>query len=167
MATYYPAITDAQAELIRSSPLFFIATVDPALALDAKGGGPINLSPRGGSPLHILGPNRVAFLDFEGSANETARHSRSGAPITVMVCSFEEGNAAIVRLFGKARVSPLADSPLAAELLGRAERMEGLPPRQVVEIEIDRTSTACGYGVPVMSFVRNRRPADRGRRFKG
>jgi hypothetical protein len=26
--------------------------------------------------------------------------------------------------------------------------------------------TSCGYGVPVMSFVRERRRADRGRKYK-
>ena len=38
--------------------------------------------------------------------------------------------------------------------------------RQVIVIEIDRTMTSCGYSVPVMEFVRDRRSADRGRRYK-
>ena len=41
-----------------------------------------------------------------------------------------------------------------------------LPPRQVIEIEVEQTQTSCGYGVPLMSFARERRVADRGRRFK-
>src|SRR5687768_13232542 len=118
MATYHPSITDEQAELIRGAALFFVATADAQLASGPNEVGPVNVSPKGGVPLHILGPNRVAYLDYRGSGNETARHCTAGGPITVMVCSFDEGDAAIVRLFGTARVTPLNDSPLAALLLG-------------------------------------------------
>src|SRR3954471_24859276 len=100
MATYYPSITNEQAELIRSADLFFVASADPRLATGPNEVGPVNVSPKGGVPLHILGPNRVAYLDYPGSGNETARHCAAGGPITVMVVSFEGGDAAIVRLFG-------------------------------------------------------------------
>ena len=164
MATYHPSITDEQAALIRSATLFFVASADPELAQSDEV-GPVNVSPKGGVPLHILGPNRVAYLDYRGSGNETARHCTAGGPITVMVCSFEEGDAAIVRLFGKARVTPLNDSPLAQLLLGQpAQELKNK--RQVIEVEIDRTMTSCGYGVPVMKLVRERREVDRGRRYK-
>ena len=166
MATYYPGITDEQAELIRRAPLFFVATAHPQLAHGPDGVGPVNLSPRGGVPLHIVDANHVAFLDYPGSANETARHGMAGGPVTVMVCSFEADDPAIVRLYGKARVTPVADSPLAPLLLQHPA--PGLrAPRQVVDIEIERTGTSCGYGVPVLSFVRERTAADRGRRYKG
>jgi hypothetical protein len=165
MATYYSSITDEQADLIKQSKVFFIASVEPTLMKGPKGGGPINLSPRGGVPLHILSPNRVAFLDYPGSGNETARHALAGGPVTLMVCSFDEENAAIVRLYGTAHVSPLIDSPVKDLLLQQVyEDLKS--PRQVIEIEIDSTVTSCGYGVPVMNFVRNRRVADRGRRYK-
>ena len=164
MATYHPSITDEQAALIRNAALFFVASADPQLT----GGddvGPVNVSPKGGVALHILGPNRVAYLDYRGSGNETARHCAAGGPITVMIASFEEGDAAIVRLFGTARVTPLEDSPLAALLLERPA-LELKSARQVIEVEIDRTMTSCGYGVPVMKLVRERRAVDRGRRYK-
>ena len=164
MATYHASITDEQAELIRNAALFFVASADPDLATGPDQVGAVNVSPKGGVPLHILGPNRVAYLDHRGSGNETARHCTAGGPITVMVCSFEEGDAAIVRLFGKAHATPLADSPWAALLLG--DRSGPMTARQVIEVEIDRTMTSCGYGVPVMKVVRERRAADRGRRYK-
>src|SRR5919206_1672232 len=110
MATFYPSITDEQAELIRNAAVFFVATADPQLAHGPNGEGAVNVSPRGGVPLHVLSPNRVAFLDYAGSGNETARHSLAGGPLTVMVASFDEGDAAIVRLYGTARVMPWADS---------------------------------------------------------
>lgn len=165
MATYYPAITDEQAALIRNAPLFFVASADPALAPGPKGIGPVNLSPKGGVPLHVIDPNRVAFLDYLGSGNETARHAKAGGPITVMVCSFAGADAAIVRLYGKATVTSLAESPHAALLL-QAESEHLRTKRQVVEVEVELTGTSCGYGVPVMELVRERRGADRGRGYK-
>jgi len=166
MATYHPSITDEQAELIRNAALFFVASADPALARGGHDVGPVNVSAKGGVPLHILGPNRVAYLDYRGSGNETARHCTAGGPITVMISSFEAENAATVRLFGKATVTPLADSPLAALLLQHPARELKGAARQVIEIQIDNTMTSCGYGVPVMELVRDRRVIDRGRRYK-
>jgi hypothetical protein len=165
MATYYTSITAEQAALIHSAPLFFVASVDPTLAKVPGGNGPVNLSPKGGVRLHIINPKRVAYLDYPGSGNETARHAAAGGPITIMVCSFDEENAAIIRLFGKAHVTPFAESPLA-EVLAQDSTSNFKAPRQVIEIEIEQTMTSCGYGVPVMSFVRERRRDDRGRRYK-
>lgn len=166
MATFYPSITDEQAALISSAAVFFVATADPNLEAGPNGAGPVNVSPRGGTSLHILSANRIAFLDYAGSGNETARHSLAGGPITVMVCSFDGEDAAVVRLYGKARITALADSPLADRLLEHPAEEIKLPMRQVIEVEIESTMTSCGYGVPVMSFVRDRSVADRGRRYK-
>jgi hypothetical protein len=166
MATYHPSITEEQAALIRNAAMFFVASADPQLASGPDGVGPVNVSPKGGVSLHILGANRVAYLDYRGSGNETVRHCAAGGPITVMVCSFEEQDAAIVRLFGTARSIPLGDSPLVHLLRqAPAEELKG-PARQVIEVEIEKTMTSCGYGVPVMKFVRERRTVDRGRRYR-
>ena len=166
MATFYPSITDEQAELIRSAAVFFVATADPRLERGPQDEGPVNVSPRGGVPLHILAPDRVAFLDYAGSGNETARHSLAGGPVTVMVCSFGAQDAVIVRLYGRAKITPLADSALAELLLAQPAEDIKLPMRQVVEIEIYNTMTSCGYGVPIMSFEEDRTIANRGRRYK-
>ncbi len=166
MATYHPSITDEQAQLIRIAPLFFIASAHPALARGPHDVGPVNISVKGGVPLHILGPNRVAYLDYRGSGNETARHCVAGGPVTVMISSFEGENAATVRLFGTASVTPVADSPLAELLLQHPARELKGAARQVIEVAVDNTMTSCGYGVPVMQLVRDRRVADRGRRYK-
>jgi len=166
MASYYPSITEEQAKLIQNSPVFFVATTAQIPTDISDGVGPINISPKGGVPLHILNRNRVAFLNYAGSGNETERHSASGSPITVMICSFEGENAAIVRLFGKAKVTPISESELAEEMLASGATEMKLTPRQVVEIEVEKTSTSCGYGVPVMEFVRDRRTIDHGRRYK-
>lgn len=166
MADYFDTITDEQADLIRNAPLFFVATADPRLASGEHDVGPVNLSPKGGVPLHIIDRHRVAYLDYTGSGNETARHSKSGGPITVMICSFDSQNAAVVRLYGKATVSAVADSPLAGVLMESPAKEIALPERQVIDIAVDATVTSCGYGVPVLGGARDRTVKDRGRRFK-
>lgn len=159
-------ITQEQADLIRNAPLFFVSSADPSLEESPDGIGPVNLSPKGGTPLHILGPNRVAYLDYGGSGNETARHAEKHGPITLMVCSFEEDNAAIVKMYGRARVVPLEESEIADLVREGIGDEPSMRERQVIEVDIDRTVTSCGYTIPVMDFVRERRKEDRGRRYK-
>lgn len=166
MASFYPKLTPEQMKLIEASSLFFVASADPRLANGPAGEGPVNVSPRGGVALHIISPERVAFLDLTGSGNETARHTALGGPITVMVCSFDEADAAIVRLYGYARSVPIERSALAPQLEAEARSLMSKP-RQVIEVDVERTMTSCGYGVPVMRVVRERERADRGRGYKG
>lgn len=166
MATYYTSITAAQRELIQHAPLFFVATAAPDFAPTSERVGPVYLSPKGGVPLHVIDDHRVAYLDYAGSGNETAAHLVAGSPITVMVCSFEEGDAAIVRLYGTARAVPIEQSELAPLLLEHAAEELKLATRQVIDVTVEKTGTSCGYGVPAMTFVRERRTGDRGRRYK-
>ncbi len=166
MANFFSSITNEQADLIRNAKVFFVATADPDMGEGPDGQGPINLSPKGGVPIHILDPNRVAYLDYKGSGNETVRHSQSGSPITLMVCSFDENDAAIVRLYGSAEAAPVDESPVGRRLLECPAEGLHSKPRQVVEVAVEKTSTSCGYGTPVMDFVRDRNVEGRGRRYK-
>ena len=67
-----------------------------------------------------------------------------------------------------------ADSRVVEQRADHAERYGGCErpaearkgPRQVIEVEINSTMTSCGYGVPIMEPVRQRRVMDRGRRYK-
>ncbi|MDE2838838.1 MAG: pyridoxamine 5'-phosphate oxidase family protein [Chloroflexota bacterium] len=165
MADYFDRITDKQADLIRQAPLFFVATADPGLEPGANVGA-VNVSPKGGVPLHVLDEHRIAYLDYTGSGNETARHSMAGGPITVMVCSFDREDAAVVRLYGHATVTPLAESPLAEQLLAAPAEEIALPERQAIVVDVESTATSCGYGVPVMTFGAQRTVRERGRRYK-
>lgn len=166
MATFYEAITAEQAVLIRESPLFFVASGANDLSPGPGGAGPINLSPKGGTPLHIIENDRVAYLDYTGSGNETARHASTGGPVTLMVCSFSEQDAAIVKLFGHARLFATGEYEFSELLLGAPFSDIALPQRQIVEVMIDRTVTSCGYGVPLMDFVAERTTGNRGRKYK-
>ncbi|MBN4064452.1 pyridoxamine 5'-phosphate oxidase family protein [Dehalococcoides mccartyi] len=165
MATYYDSITDQQAELIQNSPMFFVASVPADLSGGPNDEGAVNLSPKGGNPLLILDSNRVAYLDFAGSGNETARHANTEGPITIMVCSFSD-EAAIIRLYGHASVHDIDDHEFSEQLQESFEDDIALPARQVVDIRVDRTVTSCGYGVPVMNYVSERSTAYRGRKYK-
>ncbi len=166
MADYYSHITDEQAELIQNACVFFVASADPALAPGPHGVGPVNVSPKGGVPLHILDRHRVAYLDYVGSGNETARHCLAGGPVTIMACAFEQENAGVVRLYGRATVTPLGESPLAGLLRQSPAKEIALPERQVIEVHVESTCTSCGYGVPVMSLTGDRTVSNRGRRYK-
>jgi len=75
MSTPFDHIKPEQAELIRSSPVSFVASVADDLSKGPDGQGPVNLSPKGGSPLHVIGPNRVAYVGYTASGNETSRHA--------------------------------------------------------------------------------------------
>jgi hypothetical protein len=167
MGTSFTHITDEQADLIRSSHVFFVASVAPDLSSGPDGHqGPVNLSPKGGVPLHVIDPNRVAYLDYTGSGNQTARHALSGGPVTLMVMSMDGDNAAIVRIYGRATVMAVEDSPLADRLLADPAVSIELPVRQVVDVAVSGTQTSCGYGVPVYNFVAQRTVGERGRCYK-
>jgi hypothetical protein len=162
---FFDSITEEQAALLGNAPLFFVASAAPGLQDGPDGSGPVNVSPRAGVPLHLLSRNRVAFVDCRGSGNETVRHAEAGGAVTVMACSFEAENAAIVRLYGTARSEDPETSELGRDLV-RKGVPEALTVRQVIVVDVVRTQTSCGYGVPVMEFVRDRQVADRGRAYK-
>ena len=118
----------------------------------------MNLSPKGAADLHVVDRNTLAYFDYAGSGNETARHGMAGGPVTVMVTSFDE-DAAIVRLYGRACAKPLDESVLA-DRAGELRAVETpTPERQVIEITVERTQTSCGYGVPVYKYQGDRTKA--------
>ena len=152
--------------MIRSAPLFFIATADPAGDPGPLGEGPINLSPKGDSRLVVVDERTVAYLDFVGSGNQMARHVAAGSPVTVMVCSFSEENAGIVRLFGTGTVHDAGSYKHRDRLIEGAAGEIALPERQIIEIAVSHTITSCGYGVPVSSGFQSRTVHERGRAYK-
>ena len=91
MGKFYAEITEKQAALIKQSPLFFVASVHPELTVGPEGEGPVNVSPKGGVPLHVIDPRTVAYLDFPGSGDETGRHARDDGPVTVLALATGPG----------------------------------------------------------------------------
>ena len=81
MATYHASITDEQAALIRNAPLFFVASADPALSRGPHDVGPVNVSAKGGVPLHILGPNRLPISTTKVQAMRRRATALRAAPL--------------------------------------------------------------------------------------
>ncbi len=165
MGKFYEQITAQQTALIEKSALFVLGSVSPKFTPGPKGEGPLNVSPKGGVKLHVIDDHTVAYLDYAGSASETSRHLDAKGPVTVMVMSFEAENAAIVRLYGTGYSQAIEGSPYAERLLANgAEHL--VKERQIIVIEVERTQTSCGYGVPIHDYVGERSKEGRGRRYK-
>ena len=103
----------------------FVASADPQLANGPDDVGPVNVSPKGGVPLHNPRSQSRRLPRLHGSGNETARHCAAGGPITVMVFRSRPEDAAIVRLFGKARVASLESRRCAALACAPPELKKG------------------------------------------
>ena len=147
MARTFEAIDDRLAAWMRRQPMFFVATAP--LAAD----GLVNVSPKGPiGTFAVLGPARVAYLDFFGSGAETVAHLRENGRIVVMLCAFE-GPPQIVRLHGTGR--PVWPDDADFDDLLEAGGFAGLTGveearRAIVDVEVARISKSCGYGVPLM-----------------
>ena len=152
MATLFERIEDAHRDWIAKQALFFVGTAP--LGAD----GHINVSPKGpiGS-LRVLDDHTLAYLDAYGSGTETIAHVRENGRIVVMLCAFD-GPPRILRLHGRARVLE-AGTPDFDALLARAEFDDPSTQasrRAIVLVDVTRVADSCGYGVPEMSFVRDR-----------
>ncbi len=137
-------ITPEHAEFIGKQPVFFVAT--------AAEGARINLSPKGMDCFRVLGPNRVAYLDFGGSGNETNAQLIADGRITVMFCAFDRP-ALILRLYGTG-VPVLPQDAAWAGLAGHFTIEAGA--RQIFDIAVKSAQTSCGWAVPFMAFDRER-----------
>jgi hypothetical protein len=136
----FDGIDDALATWIRAQPMWFVATAP--LASD----GHVNVSPRGHDSLSILGPRRVAWVDYTGSGVETIAHVRENGRICLMFCSFDH-RPRIVRLHGHGTVAVPGDD-IYDDVVGRHPEHPGT--RAVVVVDVTRVSDSCGYGVPMM-----------------
>jgi Pyridoxamine 5'-phosphate oxidase len=146
MGRVYEGIDEHQRRWIADQALFFVGTAP----LDAD--GHVNVSPKGpiGS-LRVLDEHRLAYLDGVGSGAETIAHLRENGRIVIMLCSFD-GPPRILRLHGRGTVH-LPGEPAYEALVERCGFDEPSVPqarRSVVEVEVDRVSDSCGYGVPLM-----------------
>jgi hypothetical protein len=142
----FEGIDETLRDWIAKQPMFFVATAP--LAADGR----VNVSPRGHDSFSVLGPHRVGWVDYTGSGVETIAHLRENGRICVMFCSFD-GRPRVVRLHGRGRVA-LPGEPSYDEVVAR--HPEHPSTRAVVEVDVERVSDSCGYGVPVMEVVGER-----------
>jgi hypothetical protein len=142
----YDGIDDDLAGWLDRQPLWFVATAP--LAAD----GHVNVSPRGHDTFSVLGPRRVAWVDFTGSGIETVAHLRENGRICLMFCSFDQ-RPRIVRLHGRGTVA-LPGEALYDDVVARHPAHPST--RAVIVVDVDRVSDSCGFGVPVMDLVGER-----------
>lgn len=144
MADFFDELSDRHRDFIARQPVFFVAT--------AAEGARINLSPKGMDSFRILAPGRVAWLDVGGSGNETNAHLIADGRITIMFCAFQNP-ALILRIYGRGRpVLPQDD-----DWAGLAAQFALLPgTRQIFDVAVEAVQTSCGWGVPLMTYERDR-----------
>jgi hypothetical protein len=160
MASTYEVIDDRLATWIARQPMFFVGSAP------LSGEGHVNLSPKGPiGTLRVLGPRRVAYLDLIGSGAETIAHLRENGRIVVMLCAFE-GPPRIVRLHGRGRAVMPGEEGFAALLAECAFEESTIPEarRAIVEVEVARIASSCGYGVPLMAYEGERPHMDLSKR---
>ncbi len=127
---------------IERQKMFFTATAP--LSAD----GHINLSPKGMDSFRVISSNKVAYLDLNGSGNETSAHMLENGRITFMFCAYD-GPPDILRLYGKGyTVLPgEAEWETLSALFNLA-----IDSRQIIVGIIDGVQNSCGYTVPLYSY---------------
>lgn len=140
MGKVFEAIDEGLAAWIAKQPMFFVATAP--LAAD----GHVNVSPRGHDSFSVLGPHRVAWVDYTGSGIETIAHLRENARVCVMFCAFDS-RPRVVRLHGRGSVA-MPGEPAYDDVVAR--HPDHPSTRAVIVVDVDRISESCGYGVPRM-----------------
>jgi Pyridoxamine 5'-phosphate oxidase len=158
VARTYDSIDERLAAWMVAQPLFFVATAPLAAS------GHVNCSPKGGpGSFAVLGGRRVAYQDLTGSGAETVAHLQENGRVVLMFCAFE-GPPKIVRLHGRGE----AVVPGGPQWEGLSAHFpDRLGSRAVISVEVERISTSCGYGVPLMSLVGERHEMDRWAQSKG
>lgn len=144
MADFFENLNEEHITFIKKQKIFFTAS--------APNEGRVNLSPKGMESFVCLNNKQVAYLDVVGSGNETAAHIKQNGRLTIMLCSFDK-QPLIMRLYGRGEVVQPNDK-LWLELSMHFPHYKGA--RQIIILHIDSLQTSCGYGVPVMDFVKER-----------
>lgn len=144
MSDFTAALSDDHLAFIAKQPVFFIAT--------AASGARINLSPKGMDCFRVLNERRVGYLDVGGSGNETQAHLSADGRATIMFCAFDQP-ALILRIYARGRAI-LPQDERWNELVRHFAILPGT--RQIFEFDVDSVQTSCGWGVPHMTFDRER-----------
>lgn len=160
MGKTFATIDESLAAWLVDQPVFFVATAPTSRD------GLVNCSPKGNRrEFVVVGSRSVAYLDQTGSGVETIAHLRENGRIVVMFCAFA-GPPRIVRLHGIGRALG-RDSTEFAELATLFPGFFAAGVRSIILIDVQRISDSCGYGVPLMTFERERPTMDQWASRKG
>jgi hypothetical protein len=143
----FDSLEASHSEFIRNQHVYFVATAP----LSAEGF--VNLSPKGLDSFEILGPNRVAYVDLGGSGIETHAHVIENGRICLMFCAFED-KPLILRLYGRGSAHAYGSAGFEA-LRDRFSAVTS-PVRGIIEVEVTRVQTSCGWGVPLFEYKGDR-----------
>ncbi len=144
MSEFFDALNDHHRAFIGRQPVFFVATA----ADDAR----INLSPKGMDAFRVLDDKTVGYLDVGGSGNETQAHLNADGRATLMFCAFDQP-ALILRIYATGR-SVLPQDADWTELAPHFTILPGT--RQIFVFDVHSVQESCGWGVPFMTFERER-----------
>ena len=146
MGKEFDEIDASMRRWIERQHVFFVSTAP--LAAD----GLVNCSPKGLDSLRILGPRSIAYADTGGSGIETVAHLKENGRIVIMLCAFD-GPPRILRFYGTGRAVEAHDDEYETLLAS----VPDLPTiRNFILIDVARIRDACGYGVPLYEFKRER-----------
>jgi len=151
MAKEWGTIADHLKQFALGQKVFFIAT--------ASGDDDVNLSPKGLETFRVIDDKTVSYADFHGSGNQTAKHLSEGGKATITFMSFGE-KPLILRFYATGRVLEPGAAEFAKLLsshYGEIEEQYIRHVRQIFLFDVYRVQTSCGYGVPIMNYVSDRR----------
>ena len=143
MATKFDKLNSEIINFMQNQHIYFCAT--------AGYEGYVNVSPRDTKTLKILNDNKIVWLNFTGSGNETSTHIQENGRMTLMYCAFE-GDALMLKIYGKAKVYHPRDQKYQ-ELISYFDGYEEfVGNRQIFELDIELVITSCGEGVPYFEY---------------
>lgn len=144
MSEKFSELSASLIKFIEKQHIYFIAT--------ARATGTVNLSPKGMDSLKILNNNKLLWLNYTGSGNESAAHILEDPRMTIMFCSFEL-KPLILRLYGKAKLMHPRDKDWN-KYLEFFPNTKGA--RQIFILDINLVQTSCGFAVPFYDFKEER-----------
>jgi len=145
MAHITQSLNQKDKKFIENQKMFFVSS--------APKEGKINLSPKGlDDTFKIVNDNKILWLNYFGSGNETAAHLLEDNRLTIMFCAFE-GKPNILRLYCTARAIQEKDKEWEEYISNFSVSRAA---RQVFEVTIENVNNSCGQGVPLYDFVEQR-----------
>ena len=147
MGSVRDAIDAEMRHWIERQLVFFVATAP--LSSD----GHVNLSPKGLDTFAVIGDRSVRYLDLTGSAAETVAHLGENGRITIMFCGFEDPPR-ILRLYGRGTAYLVGTEGFDDRVGAFSEVPHST--RAVIDVEVSRVQTSCGFGVPLSDDMRPR-----------
>ena len=144
MSEKFSKLSPSLIAFIENQHMFFVGT--------ARSSGTVNVSPKGMDSLRILNPNKLIWLNYTGSGNESAAHIIENPRMTIMLCSFEL-KPLILRIYGNAQSIHPRDE-LWHEYLNLFPEKSGA--RQFFIMDIDLVQTSCGFAVPFYKYKEDR-----------